>query len=157
MVTETYYVKRGRRYVPVAAYDSDYSSSFPIGSHLVIVSPTSTMRMFNVEPAVAPMVAAGQLAKNAMTTAIQKANKVQPPRRPMTPQEHQAWLHLIEVWGEQARCLPGVSPSDVADAGIQALQHSAEKLLQHPAVKKAYDDFLFVAKLANVEFGDLNG
>ena len=39
MVKKVYYEKIGRRYRPVAEYDSDLLDSFPKGSHLICVYP----------------------------------------------------------------------------------------------------------------------
>jgi hypothetical protein len=37
---------------------------------------------------------------------------------------------------------------DIAEAGIQAQIAEAEKIMDNPAVRKAYERFLFVAELA---------
>ena len=55
-----YYEKRGRRYVPIAEYDSTYLDSFTKGAHLVMCYPGGTSRRFNINPAYAPMIAAGR-------------------------------------------------------------------------------------------------
>ena len=33
---KVYYIKEGRRYVPVAEYDQDLMDSFPKGTHIVV-------------------------------------------------------------------------------------------------------------------------
>jgi hypothetical protein len=36
---------------------------------------------------------------------------------------------------------------DCAEAGVQAMQAEADKLMQHPAVRDAYEQFQLVCKL----------
>ena len=52
-----YYEKIGRRYRPVAEYDSDFLDSFSRGAHLVLCYPGGSSRRFNVEPNHAAMIA----------------------------------------------------------------------------------------------------
>lgn len=142
-----FYEKKGRRYVPVSEYDTDYLDSFPRGSHLVMCYPGGSSRRFNIDPAYAPMIAAGRVAEDAISTAVMKATEVQPKRKAMTQAEIDAWNNLIDVWGEEARGLIRPCARDVAEAGVKAMMEEAEKLLDHPAVRKAYDNFLLVCKL----------
>lgn len=147
MTKKIYYEKIGRRYVPVAEYDSDYLDSFPKGNHLVSVYPGGSSRRFRIDPAYAPMIAAGRVAEDAMSSAIVKATEVRPRRKAMTQAERDAWTNLIEVWGEEARSLTRPAARDVAEAGIKAMMEEAEKLLTHPSVKRAYEQFLLVCEL----------
>ena len=39
MVTETFYIKRGRRYVPVREYDAMLQNALPHGSYVTVVKP----------------------------------------------------------------------------------------------------------------------
>lgn len=149
-----YYEKVGRRYVPVAEYDSDYLDSLPKGNHLVMVYPGGSSRRYHVDPALAPMIAAGRVAEDSICSAIAKATEVKPNRKALTEQERQAWLNLIEVWGEEARSLTRPAARDVADAAVQAMMQEADKLMTYPAVKKAYEHFLTVAQLCSQEKTD---
>jgi len=146
-----YYEKQGRKYVPVAEYDSDLLDSFPKGSHLVMCYPGGSSRRYNIDPNYAAMIAAGRIAEDAICTAMVKANEVQPSRKALTPEEHAAWQNLIEVWGDEARSLRRPSVRDAAEAGVKAMIIEAEKLLKYPAVKKAYDHFITVAMLCTNE------
>lgn len=142
-----YYEKVGRRYVPVAEYDSAFLDSFPKGNHIVMSYPGGASRRYNIDPALAPMIAAGRYAEDAMCAAMIKADEVKPQREPLTTAEHEAWLNLIKVWGEEARSLRRACIRDVAEAGVKAMQEEANKLLTNPAVKLAYDHFLMVCEL----------
>ncbi len=66
-----YYEKVGRRYVPVSEYDSEFLDAFPKGNHLVMCYPGGTSRRFRIDPALAPMIAAGRYAEDAICRAIQ--------------------------------------------------------------------------------------
>ncbi len=142
-----YYEKKGRRYVPVSEYDSDYLDSFPKGTHLVMVYPGGSSRRFNIDPAYASMIAAGRVAEDAICTALSKATEVRPQRRAMTQAEIDAWNNLIEVWGEEARSLVRPAIRDVAEAGVKAMMKEADKLMQNESVRKAYDHFILMCKL----------
>lgn len=147
MTKKIFYEKKGRRYVPVSEYDSDYLDSFPKGYHLVSVYPGGSSRRFRIDPAYAPMIAAGRVAEDAISSAVMKATEVQPRRKAMTQAERDAWTNLIEVWGEEARSLTRPAARDVAEAGVKAMMEEAEKLLTHPSVKRAYEQFLLVCEL----------
>jgi hypothetical protein len=142
-----YYVKEGRRYKPVAEYDSDLMDSFHKGNHLVMVYPGGTSRRFNIDPAYAPMIAAGRYAEDAISRAISKAAELRPQRTPITEAQQKAWRKLAKEMGDELCTLTGLSVRDCAEAGVQAMQAEADKLMQHPAVRDAYEQFQLVCKL----------
>lgn len=142
-----YYVKEGRRYTPVAEYDNDLMDSFHKGNHLVMVYPGGTSRRFNVDPALAPMIAAGRYAEDAVCTAIMKASELKPQRTPITPGQKKAWEKLAKEFGDELCMLSSGSVRDYAEAGVKAMQEEADKLMQHESVRKAYDHFMLMCKL----------
>lgn len=142
-----FYEKVGRRYVPVSEYDTEYLDSFPKGNHLVMCYPGGTSRRFRIDPAYAPMIAAGRVAEDAISSAVMRATEVKPSRKAMTQAEIDAWNNLIAVWGEEARSLTRPAARDVAEAGIKAMMTEADKLMTHPSVRKAYDHFLLMCEL----------
>jgi hypothetical protein len=146
-----YYVKEGRKYVPVAEYDNDLMDSFHKGNHLVMVYPGGTSRRFNIEPALAPMIAAGRVAEDAMCTAMMKASELKPQQTPLTEGQRKAWRKLAKEFGNELCTLQGSSTRDIVEAGVKAMQTEADRLLQHESVKQAYDHFMFVAKLVHDE------
>lgn len=143
-----YYVKEGRKYVPVAEYDSDLSDSFHKGTHLVMVYPGGASRRYNIDPNYAAMIAAGRVAEDAICRAISKASELRPAQTPITPAQQRAWKKLAKEMGNELCTLHGLSVHDCAEAGVKAMQAEADKLLQHEAVRQAYDHFMFMAKLA---------
>ena len=149
MTKKIYYEKRGRRYVPVAEYDNDYLDSFPKGATLVICRPGSNSRRFNIDPSYAALIAAGTVAEDAISAAIVRATDIRPKRRPITPEQKAAWEHLVEVFGPEARALEWPSAREACEEAVKAMTKEAEKLLENPSVKKAYDHFQLVCKLVN--------
>ena len=145
-----YYEKQGRRYVPVREYDSDFMDGFPKGAHLVMCYPGGISYKYNIDPNYAALIAAGRVAKDAMVDAVVKAAEIRrnsQDNKPLTDEQKAAWEHLVEVLGDDARRLEWASANDVADAGLQAMQREAERLMTHPAVRDAFDQFQTVVKL----------
>ena len=142
-----YYEKKGKRYVPVAEYDSDWSDSFHKGTHLLMVYPGGQSRRYNIDPDYAALIAAGRVAEDAMCQAMHKASEMRPKQTPITEGQRKAWKKLAKEFGDELATLNCASSHDIAEAGLKALQEEADKLLTNPAVKKAYDHFLLVAEL----------
>jgi len=142
-----YYERVGRKYVPVAEYDNDFMDSYTHGTHLLMVYPGGASRRYNINPDYAAMIAAGRVAQDAICRAISKASELRPQKTPLTPGQQRAWRKLAKEFGDELCTLNGTSAYDSAEAGVQAMQEEADKLLANPAVRKAYDRFLFVAEL----------
>jgi len=142
-----YYEKKGRRYVPVAEYDGDFMDSFTKGTHLLMVYPGGQSRRFNIDPAYAPMIAAARVAEDEVCRAISKASEMRPQRTPITPGQKKAWEKLAKELGDELATLNGLCIRDCAEAGVKAMQLEADKLLTHPAVRDAYEQFQTVCNL----------
>jgi hypothetical protein len=149
-----YYVKQGRRYVPVAEYDNDLMDSFHKGNHLVMVYPGGTSRRFNIDPNYAAMIAAGKVAEDAICRAISKASELRPKNTPITEAQQKAWKKFSKEMGDELCTLYGLSAYDCAEAAVNAMQAEADKLMQNEAVRKAYEQFLLVCELTK---GNQNG
>jgi len=146
-MTKIYYEKVGRRYRPVAEYNEQWLDSFTQGTHLVMVYPGGSSRRYNIDPNYAALIAASRTAEEAMCQALRNASEIQPKTRALTPEQLAAWNNLIEVMGDDARCLSRASSRDIAEAGVRALQTEADRLLTNPAVRLAYEQFLMIAEL----------
>ena len=142
-----YYEKRGRRYVPVAEYDSDFIDSFAHGTHLLMVYPGGQSRRFNIDPNYAVMIAAGRVAEDAICRAISKASELRPQQTPITLGQKKAWEKLAKEFGSELATLSGLCIRDCAEAGVNAMQEEADKLMSHPAVRDAYEQFQMICKL----------
>ena len=150
MVTETFYIKRGRRYIPVREYDGMLQDALPHGSYVTVVRPGASVQRWAVDPAYAPMIAAGIVAREAMARVMIKAAEVRMcnNRQPMTKEQSQAWENLVKAFGPDARQLEHPSVMEVTQAGVDAMAAEAERLMTHPSVRSAYEHFITVAKLA---------
>ena len=144
---KVYYEKIGRRYRPVAEYDSDLLDSFHRGSHLVCVYPGGQSRRYNVEPNHAAMIAAGRVAEDAICQALHKASEMRPQRTPITLGQQRAWKKLAKEFGDDLATLSLGCARDLADVGVQAMQAEANKLMSHPAVVDAWEKFMLTCEL----------
>lgn len=147
MKKEIFYKKVGRRYVPVYEYDQTLLDAFPKGDHLVSVYPGGSSRRFNIDPAYAPMIAAGRVAEDAISKALMRASDLRPKSAPITPEQREAWNNLVDAMGPEAKCLEWPSAREACEEAVKAMSIEAEKLLDHPAARKAYEHFLLVCKL----------
>ncbi len=147
----TFYIKQGRRYVPHSTYSSEFCDAFPKGTHLVQSYPGGSLRRYNIEPAYAPMIAAGRVAEDAISKRIHDATEIRrqtrQPEAPLTLGQKAAWDDLVRELGEDAKQLEWASVREIAEAGVKAMAEEAEKLLENPSVRKAYERFLLVAEL----------
>ena len=141
-----FYIKKGRRYIPHSTYSSEFCDSFPKGTHLVQSYPGGSMRRFNIDPAYAPMIAAGRVAEEKISEAIMKANELRPQTTPITPAAQKAWMKLKKELGNEAMLTKG-SAREACEAAVKAMQEEADKLLANPSVRKAYERFLLIAEL----------
>lgn len=155
-MNKLYYEKVGRKYVPVSEYDNDLLDSFTKGTHLVQVYPGGSSRRYNIEPAYAPMIAAGRVAEDAISKALMKASDLRPKRAPITEGQRKAWDNLIKEFGEEARCLEWPAAREACEEAVKAMSVEAEKLLDHPAIRKSYDNFMLVCKLVKDTDRDLS-
>jgi hypothetical protein len=147
-MTETiFYIKKGRKYVPHSTYSSEFCDSFPKGTHLVQSYPGGSSRRFNIDPAYAPMIAAGRVAEDAISKVLMRASDMRTKSAPLTPGQREAWENLVKEFGEEARCLEWPSAREACEAAVKAMTVEADKLLTNPVVRKAYEKFLFIAEL----------
>ena len=147
MTKKIFYEKHGRRYVPVHEYDEYLMDGLPYGNHLIMCYPGGSSRRYNIDPALAPMIAAGRVAEDKMCEAVRRASEMRPRRHPLTEKQQQAWQRLNKALGDDVYTLEIASARDIAEAGIKAMQAEAEKLMSNPAVKLAYEQFLLVCEL----------
>jgi hypothetical protein len=147
MTKQIFYTKIGRRYKPVYEYDQVLMDAFPKGTHLVECYPGGQSRRYNIDPAYAPMIAAGRVAGDAISKAVMRASDLRPQKAPITEGQRAAWENLVKEFGDDARCLEWPSAREAADEAVNAMIKEAEQLLANPSVRKAYERFLFVCEL----------
>lgn len=143
-----FYKKVGRRYQPVSEYDSELCDAFPQGAHLVVTKPGSRSIQYKINPALAPMIAAGRYAQDAMADSLRQATELRPYNHEMSEVEQIKWKQFIRTMPDEFRfMMTHGSAMDAVDAGIKAMQIEADKMLTNPAVRKAYDNFMLIYKL----------
>ena len=147
MTKKIYYEKRGRRYVPVMEHDYELMDAMPKGNHLIMCYPGGQSTRYNIDPALAPMIAAGRVAEDRMSEAVRKASEMRPRRHPLTEKQQKAGANPTRALGDDVYTIEVASAREIADAGLKAMQAEADKLLTNPAVKLAYEQFLFVCEL----------
>ena len=147
MTSRIFYEKVGRRYRPVYEWDQGLMDAMPRGTHLVMCYPGGQSTRYNVDPNLAALIAAGRVAEDAMCNAVRKASEMRPTHTPITKEQRQAWRVLSQSFGDDLATLQTASAHDIVQAGLDALEKEAASLMEHPAVRDAYEQFLLVCKL----------
>lgn len=144
---EIFYKKVGRRYVPVSEYDSNLLDAMPKGTHIIMSYPGGQSTRYNIDPNYAAMIAAGRVAEDAISSAVVKASEMRPHNKPITPEQRSAWDNLVKAFDNDRYYVEMPSAREIAEAGINAMITEAEKLMDNPSVKKAYEHFMLVCEL----------
>jgi len=122
--------------------------SFPAGTHMVVCHPGGKSYRYNIDPAFAPMIAAGRVCEDIISKAIMKAHEARPYQNTILNDEQlAAWEHLQSVLGDRGRYIEWPSAREITDAAVKAMSEEAVKLLENPSVKMAYDHFQLVCDL----------
>jgi hypothetical protein len=154
---QIFYKKQGRRYIPVSEYDNELLDALPKGDHLVSVYPGGCSRRYRIDPALAPMIAAGRYAEEAITRKIQEATELRPVNREIDEETQRKWKRFIATVPEDFRYMfTHGSARDAADAGVEAMMSEADRLMQNEAVRKSYEHFMLMCKMVkNNEYQNL--
>ena len=145
-----FYKKVGRKYEPAYEYDQTLMDAFPKGTHIVMCYPGGVSRRYNIDPNYAAMIAAGRVAEDAISKKIMEATEIRrnyKMPKELTPGQKAAWDNLVKEFGDDAKQLEWPSVRECAEAGVIAMQEEADKLMQHPAVKKAWQHFQLICDL----------
>lgn len=143
----TFYKKVGYRYVAVSEYDPEFVDALPEGDHLISVRPGSESRRYRIDPALAPMIAAGLYAEDAVSRAIYNAMELRPQKVTMTARQLALIEELTESMNQQDAQWIRPCARDAAEAGVAAMQAEANRRMSNPAVRQAYEHFLVVFAL----------
>lgn len=121
-MSQTLYIKRGRRYIPVREHSSEVYDSLPHGQYVVTVTTGST-RLRRVDtPATDEVLAAVEQLREAMQDAMREANTSKlDSSTPLTPEQQAAAEKLRRSLGNLTVTYRGASMSDVVDAGLKVL------------------------------------
>ena len=144
---KVFYEKVGRSYVPVSEYDSELLDALPKGTHIIMSYPGGKSTRYNIDPNYAALLAAGRVAEDAMSNAVVKASEMRPRNKPITDAQRKAWDNLVKEFDDDRYYIELPSAREIAEAGIKAIQEEADKLMQHDAVKQAFEQFVMVCEL----------
>jgi hypothetical protein len=148
MTKKIFYEKRGNRYYPVKEYDDDLVHALPKGNHLIMCYPGGRSILQDVEPDYAALIAASRVAHEVMARALVRASQLRLRKKPLTPEQKQAWENLQKAFGDDICTLQIDSANDIALAGINALQQAAKELYStHPSVQAALNHLNLLNKL----------
>lgn len=120
-MSETIYIKKGRRYKPIYEYDPLVCDSFPQGSHLVVSTPGCRITRYRVEPDTAPILAAIAMGRDSMVQAIQKASEVSSRDALLSPRELKAFEEWKKATGRETLLLSRPSAVEIFEAFEKAL------------------------------------
>jgi len=117
------------------------------GAHLIVVKPGHTIRLFNIDPAIAPAIAASTYCIDEISNAILKACELHT-ANPLTEKQQAAYNNFLATLESADRFyLTYGSARDAAQAGVDALVKQVTNLLDNPATKKAYENLMLLSKL----------
>jgi hypothetical protein len=135
-------------------YDEYLMDGLPYGNHMIMCFPGGRSTRYNIDPALAPMIAAGRVAEDKMLEAVRKASEMRPQRTPITPGQKKAWEKLAKELGDELCPLTYGSARDHAEAGINAMMEEANKLMKHESVRKSYEHFQLMCELTKEKQND---
>lgn len=149
MTKKVFYEKVGRKYVPVREYDSNFMDAMHKGTHIVMCYPGGRSTRFDIDPAFGPMIAAGRFAEDAISQKImdKSAMRTSSDRKPLTPEQIAAWEAFNRAMGDERFPLEYCSYREAAEAGVKAMMIEAEKMLENPSVRRAWNNFMLVWQL----------
>ena len=149
MTKKVFYEKVGRRYKPVKEYDSNLMDAMHKGTHIVMCYPGGRSTRYNIDPAFGPLIAAGRFAEDAISKHImdKSALRTREDRKPVTPEQIAAWEAIVAAFGEDLYPLEYCSYREAAEEGVRAMMIEAEKMLENPAVRKAWNNFMLIWQL----------
>ena len=119
----TLYKKVGRRYKPVAEHEE--WDSFPEGAHLVVCSPGSTLRRFNVDPDRAGLLAAAEPLRDQIMALVVEKQRMRPTRQPVTQKQADAWHAFERAMGNEGYVVEYASVGEIADAVVDLIVKEA--------------------------------
>lgn len=121
----TLYKNVGRRYKPAAEHEE--WDSYPKGAHLVVCSPGSTLRRFNIDPDRAGLLAAAEPLREQIRALVVEKHRMRPTRRPVTMAQAAAWRRFEKAMGNDGYCVEYASVGEIADAVVDLIVTEAGK------------------------------
>lgn len=121
----TLYRKQGRRYYPVAEFDT--FDAWPQGAHLVVCKPGSTVTRFNIDPDDAAIMAAAEKRRALIRDCVTKHMELRPAKRQLTPKQVEAWHRFQKAMDGNIYSVEHTSVRELADAVAELLINGAKE------------------------------
>jgi len=144
-----FYKKRNGTFVEVSEYDSDLMAAMPVDTAtLTITKEGSVSRKYNVDIAIAPLLAGSMLLEDELSVILSKATEAKRSnQKQLTKAENKAWENLITVGGESFRSLQYDSIANIASEISSHLTTKMSHILEDPTCNDAYTAFQLAVKL----------
>ncbi len=152
----TFYYKKvqtgGRpRYEPVGEYETQYyedGKAHPFGHHMTVVSQSSVITRYNVDPDFASIEAAALIMENELVDILVDAGKAEPDaNKPFTSEQLEAWHKCEEVFGGRF-CIRYPNKFDITKKLVDRIAAKAKELNTNEATKQAHDNYIMLATLS---------
>ena len=121
----TLYKKVGKRYKPAAEHEE--WDSYPEGAHLVVCSPGSTLRRFDINPDRAGLLAAAEPLRAQIRALVVEKQRMRPARAPVTQKQADAWRAFERAMGNEGYVVEYASVGEIADAVVDLIVKEAGK------------------------------
>lgn len=144
---KVFYRKEGRKYIPVASYDTDLYKALEPGDHLVHIEKSLSWTQKNVTPSYAPLIAAAKNASKKLTKTLVEAASLHSGLDDFTPEQQIAWNEFKYTLGDKGQLLKWQSANQTVAVMIDAMIKEVDEMLKIPAVKLAFDHFITVSEL----------
>jgi len=144
-----FYKKVNGEYVEISEYDAEFNDAIPLNTAMLTVSKgSSTTRRYNVDIAIAPLLAGSIHLEDTVCNLLSKALQARPATiQDMTPKEQEAWDNLMTIGGDNFNMLTHESIGEVSRGISDKLMEKMASVLDDPSCKDAYDMFVSMVKL----------
>jgi len=142
-----YYKKDGRKFVPVAYYDSAVCDSIQEGATLIVKQKNLTMRRHRVDIDYAPMLAAAMATKESISNVLIKASEARPHRKALTAEQLADWQSLMDKHGDDFMYIEYPSAYEAVESAVAFLADQVVDAHKNEAVLEAWNHYKLLVAL----------
>lgn len=148
-MTETLYIKVGKRYKPVGEFSYEAREREPYGTHLRIVERGHVSTLYNIDPKNAELLAALKIYGDILINLWMKQTQVvtDADRQPLSQRAQDLWNELQEEMHPNNFAIYKQSYQDIITNSLNEFQEYVLKDYDAPAVKKALENYILVRLL----------
>ena len=88
---------------------------------------------------------------DAIVDEIVIASQARPASKPLTKMQVEAWDNMKEAFGDDFYQINYPSAHEITDTALSELQFMVDEITSNENVKRAYDEFVLLAKLCGQE------